>query len=145
MANKIDLPEARLIYEEFASKLSPDIKVFPISAFTGAGLEELLNEIITKLDVLPLESGYKPTLNNYEPFKEKYSLSIIREKNILIVENNDLLRRVARFDLNNDDSLRSLQKLLKNWGVFKALSEAGVKEGDSVRIGDFEFIYFNEE
>ena len=145
VANKIDLPEAQQIYQSFCAKLPPEVKVIPISAFTGQGLPDLLNQIIQKLAVLPLDTGYKPKLEKMDFQEDKYAINIRKEQNVFVVENKDLQRRVARFDLENDDSVRSLQKLLKKWGVIEALSDAGVKEGDSVRIADFEFIYLNED
>jgi GTP-binding protein len=144
-ANKIDVPEAKQVLETLCSKITPDIKIFPISAYTGQGLDELLNQIIEKLAVLPLDSGFVPIPDKLKSFEDDYTINIVKEGNLFIVQNKELLRRVARFDFENDDSIRSLQKLLKSWGVIKALSDAGVKEGDSVKIGDFEFIYLSEE
>ena len=54
-------------------------------------------------------------------------------------------RRVARVvnlnDLTNLDALDYLQDRLKRMGVNRALSRAGVRDGESVRIGRLEFIY----
>ena len=30
-------------------------------------------------------------------------------------------------------------------GVFKALEESGIKDGDSVRIATYEFVYYSDE
>lgn len=80
-----------------------------------------------------------------EFFADKFNITIIKEEETFRVRNEALEKKVARFNLENDDSLRSLQYLLKRWGVFKLLVEAGVKEGDSVKIGDFEFEYLSED
>lgn len=144
-ANKMDAPEATHVYDYFRSKVTPGIKIFPISAYTGQGIDELLNQIIEMLAVLPINSGFKLVPDNRKTFEDKYAINIVKEGNVFVVQNKELLRRVARFDLENDDSVRSLQKLLKSWGVINALSDAGIKEGDSVKIGGFEFIYINEE
>ena len=54
-------------------------------------------------------------------------------------------RRVARAvnlnDLTNPDALDYLQDRLKRMGVNRALSRAGVRDGEQVRIGRLEFIY----
>ena len=39
----------------------------------------------------------------------------------------------------DEESLQFFQRALKNRGVIDALCEAGIKEGDTVRIGDLEF------
>jgi len=49
-----------------------------------------------------------------------------------------LLRRV---NLDDYESLQYFQRSLNKAGVIEALREAGIKEGDTVRMYDFEFDY----
>ena len=49
---------------------------------------------------------------------------------------DSLARKVL---LDDYDSLRYMQKTLKNKGVFAALKKAGMKDGDTVVIGGVEF------
>jgi GTPase len=145
VANKIDLPGAHSLVEDFQAKLKSQT-VIPISAATGEGITELLNLIIQKLAQIPMENA---CLDLIEPeiFSEddKFMINVIKDGEKYLVQSSNLLKRLARFDLENDDSIRSLQRLLKRWGIEKALIEAGVKEGDSVRIGDYEFLYYSED
>lgn len=50
-------------------------------------------------------------------------------------------RAVALSDLTDDGALDYARSRLDRLGVVKALRRAGVREGDIVRIGDFEFEY----
>lgn len=53
-------------------------------------------------------------------------------------------RRVALVDLHNLDALRYVHAILRKRGVIDELRAAGVKDGDTVRIGDTEFVYSDE-
>ncbi len=140
--SKIDLLNDRDYLQEFRNKADPQ-EIYPFSAATGEGVEELLNQVIGKLAEIPKENIH---LAIEEPRENTdFVIRVVKENEVFVVENDNLIRRVARFDLNNDDSIRSLQTLLRRWGVEQALIEAGIKEGDSVRIGDFEFTFLNEE
>jgi GTP-binding protein len=171
--NKIDLTGASALLEDFRKKLTEaraneqPVPVYSISAVTGVGINELLGAVVQKLK----ETGEKVsvTLNNQEITADKFTdnkfppgkvienrgvnrkivsdltIDVIKDGTVFKVENPALLKRIVRFDLNNDDSVQSLQRLLKRWGVFAALTKAGVKEGDSVKIGNWEFIYQDED
>jgi len=51
---------------------------------------------------------------------------------------------VARVDLDNDEAVRRLQQRLRAAGVDDALRAAGCSEGDTVRIGEAEFVFTDE-
>jgi GTP-binding protein len=147
-ANKIDLPESQPVLEAFINHL-PEKIVFPISAATGAGINDLLDIIIEKLAELPKqESVINLTGETETPFgaeRDNLEIRVSNDDSTFQVFNDALIKRIARFDLDNDESIQSLQKLLKRWGVIAALVEAGIKDGDLVKIGDFEFIYYSED
>jgi GTP-binding protein len=155
-ATKIDLPESRPILEAFCQRIEgaraadqnlTDQIVIPISAVTGAGINDLLNKILAELAKLPPE---EPQITGEaDPDfdisgADHYGIDVVHDGPSYRVQNDSLVRRIARFDLSNEESIQSLQRLLKRWGVITALIEAGIKEGDLVRIGNFEFIYHSE-
>jgi Obg family GTPase CgtA-like protein len=45
---------------------------------------------------------------------------------------------VAMTDLNSEEGVDHLQKLLERLGVFEALERAGVQVGDTITIGAWE-------
>lgn len=143
--SKIDLLENRQVLETFRSKLSGlEGDIVDISAATGEGITDLLNLMIRKLTELPVETIPDEQSSELKLDYEDRTTTVERDGDSYIVQNNALIRRMARYDLENDDSLRSFQNLLKRWGIEEALVNAGVKEGDLVRIGDFEFTFLNE-
>lgn len=52
---------------------------------------------------------------------------------------DELARNVV---LDNYDSMKYFQRRIKESGIDKALKKAGAKDGDTVRIMDIEFEYF---
>ncbi|HEX7715248.1 MAG TPA: Obg family GTPase CgtA, partial [Bacillota bacterium] len=143
VANKVDLPDSKSILESFIARIG-DCRVIPISAATGEGVSDLLDRVLYLLTQIPKESS-QLIVSEPEIDTESLAIQVLKIESGFMVQNDGLLRRMARFDLNNEESLRSLQRLLKRWGVIQALIDAGVQEGDMVRIGDFEFTYLSEE
>ena len=72
--------------------------------------------------------------------KEK-TFTIRRENEIYVVESEWLYRVMGSINFDDHESLAYFQKVLRNNGVFKALEDRGVKDGDTVSIYDFEFEY----
>jgi len=144
VSNKMDIPEAEALLEAFLAKTELP-KVFPLSAATSQGIEPLLSTIIQKLSELPKILTTINMFTEEAPFKEDLALKISKEDQFYLVKNKSLERRIIRYDLQNDESVNSLQRFLKRWGVFTALQNAGISEGDQVRIGEFEFIYYDED
>ena len=85
-----------------------------------------------------------------EPFvihrPEPVGFRIVREDDgTLVVLGRPAERAVALNDLTNIEALEYLQSRLKKLGVDKALARAGAVQGDTVRIGRFEFEYEEDE
>ncbi len=142
--NKCDMPDSRKLEEEFREKVQ-GVPIFTISAATGQGVERLLDRIIELLKEIPVDIQRFQV----EPMESapQYDDEIVveRDNDVFVVKNQALEKRVQRFDPENDESMRSLHRLLKRWKVYEALENAGIQEGDSVRLGNYEFIYYSEE
>lgn len=144
-ANKIDLPESRSGWERFKTLIT-DKRLAPISAATGEGVDSLLNIVIHELALIPKDAAnYISEEPVPEQIQDHLTTEIIKENEIYRVINETLEKRILRYDLENEYSLQSLQRLLKRWGITQALINAGVKEGDSVQIGDFEFVFESDD
>ena len=113
----------------------------PFSAATGKGTEELIALLFQRLSELPPVRVYEP---EYQPPKDDtdfrdHSVSIRREDNVFFVEGNWLLKLMRGINFGEQESLQYFQRVLTNAGVIKALTEAGIQEGDTVDIYGFEF------
>lgn len=118
--------------------------VFVISAATAQGTQELVNYLIQKMDEIPpptIEVEVEEDLVAYDHDDSGYT--VYKQKKLYIVEGGRVERLISVTDRRNTEALIRVENILKSMGVFKALEEAGIKDGDDVRIGNLEFIYYS--
>jgi GTP-binding protein len=144
-ANKMDLLEDNEVYEAFKAKIEADgYPVFPISAATGEGVDELLNYVTTMLDSIEDE----PLIDEEDYFVEDLDISDVNEikffkdEDVYCVEGQFIERILYSTDLTDIESLRRFQNVLKLRGVFDHLREMGIEDGDTVRIFEIEFEFY---
>lgn len=149
LGTKIDLPEAAAKKEEFKTKITNlGYEVDFISAATGENLRPVLYRIKTKLGTLPKITKLVVEAEPEDPVSPlgPPEFSIVKEVDgVYRVNSEALTKRIMRFNLEQKEALLRLDQLLKRWGILTALEEAGVKEGDLVRIGDIEFVFEPED
>ena len=137
-ANKTDLPEAEENLARFR-KSYPDVEVFPVSAATAQGFEALLDRVLQVLDTLPPVLRYEETdlveSSGYEPgFHIKRG-----DDGVFEVTGGDVEKLLDTTDPDDEISMRRFQQLLVKSGIIAALREMGAKDGDSIRLGEWEF------
>ena len=133
-ANKMDLPGAEENLERIKKEFEDEgIKIFPISAATGKGIEGL------KYAIWELLSN---TEMDYETFDEEYfepesidedSIIVKKEGNKYIVEGSYVEKLLESTYFDNVDSLRYFQESIRRKGIVEELENLGIKE-DSVFI-----------
>lgn len=139
-ANKIDLAEARANLPRVTGTLEEmGYDVYPISAATGEGVDDLLRAaaraLATAPEPAPIQAGA------VFPAEPDDALSVRREGDVYVVSGRRIERLVAMTDLDSEEGLRHLQRRLSRLGVEEALQAAGIKPGSTVRIRGVEFIY----
>lgn len=148
VANKIDLLD-RDTLEVRLKALERGIgkEVIPISALTGEGIDRLLEKIVPlvkerKVVKMPEVQSIKKPSPVWRRLPERIELVVLREGEARwVVEGDGLETWLERFDLNQKDARLMILEVLEKNGLEEKLKEAGVKDGDTVRIGDFEFEY----
>lgn len=153
VANKMDIPEAEENLREFRRKLSEGYgieEVFPVSAVSKRGIRELLFKLADMLDAIP----DAPSLERVEEVaerkvyrldkKDENEFTIRRENEAFVVESPSLEKLIKRTNLNSYDAVLRLGNIMRKMGVDRALRERGVEEGQTVRIGDFEFEFTDQ-
>jgi GTPase len=111
-----------------------------ISAVTGAGLPVLLGRIGTLVG--EARAAVPPAVEFVIHRPEGSGLVVERDDDgSFVVRGRPAERAVALSDLTNAQALAYAQKRLKHLGVDRALARAGARQGDTVRIGGFEFEY----
>lgn len=150
VANKMDMPDAEENLNEFKTKIAADIPVFPISAVTKTGLRELLLAIADKLETTPefplneiLEQEDEDTVL-YKYVAEEPDFEISREPDGTFVLSGAKIERLFTMtNFERDASISRFARQLRAMGVDEALRKRGAKDGDIVRLLDYEFEFMD--
>lgn len=145
VANKIDIMQDESLLNDLEKMAKEkDIEIFKISGATGEGVKELLNRVTEVLKVLPKED-----LVDVEDIKKVYTLkdedefTITKDKDMYIVDGPAVQRIMRKVNLEDNESMYYFQKCLRELGVNEKLKEAGVKEGDTVKVVDWELEWYD--
>jgi len=142
VVNKIDLPQVRARLDEIRGALGDaGTPVLFVSAATGEGVTELMAEAMRMLNrvMAEVEASKKIPRTVFRPQPKDAGIGVSKEGDDFVVVAPQLERIVARVDMTNPEVRRQLQRQLARLGVSKALEKAGVKPGDKVRCGNFEW------
>ncbi|MCM3637298.1 GTPase ObgE [Sporosarcina luteola] len=147
VANKMDMPEAEENLKLFKEKLNDEeARVFPISAITREGLDQLLFAVADLLETTPefpmheIEEEDENRSVLYKHEAEAEDFKITRDDDGAFVLSGYTLERLFKMtDFNFDQSVRKFARQMRGMGIDDALRERGAKDGDTVRILDFEF------
>lgn len=146
-ANKIDaiytedgIDPVETLKKEFEAD---GIKIFAISAVSGKGVKELLyhvNELLKTVDRTPVtfekEFEYAFKVENLPYTVEK------NEDGVYVVEGPKIEKMLGYTNLDSEKGFQFFQKFLKETGILTDLEEAGIEEGDTVRMYGLEFDYY---
>ena len=149
-ANKTDViyAEDEDPVEKIRAEFEPQgIRVFPISAVSGKGVKELLSYIWEVLKELPQE----PVVFEQEYFPGDYNsndnLSYTVEQldeHTFVVEGPKIEKMLGYTNLDSEKGFLFFQNFLKNTGILKDLENAGIQDGDTVRMYGLQFDYYKE-
>ncbi|MBC2346210.1 GTPase ObgE [Listeria welshimeri] len=150
VANKMDMPEAEENLKEFKTKIAEDIPVLSISAVTKTGLRELLLAIADKLETTPefplneiLEQEDEDTVL-YKYVAEEPDFEITREPDgTFVLSGTKIERLFTMTNFERDASISRFARQLRAMGVDEALRKRGAKDGDIVRLLDYEFEFMD--
>ena len=144
VASKADIIQDETLYkelEEFAKKRN--IEIFKISSATGEGVEELLNHVSEVLRHLPKEELYeKEERVVYELEDKKDEYEVNKTIDGFEVKGKAIERLIGRINIEDNESMYYFHKCLDNLGVNKKLKSIGIKEGDIVKIENYEFEWY---
>ncbi len=141
-ANKIDIIQDNEAYKAFLAEMEKrGIEVFEISAATNKGVTELMNKTYEELSKLPPIAVFEPEMDiEEEPFEQDDAgFEITRDNEVYVISGSWIEAVGNSVNFSDNESLQYFQRALLNRGVIEALIERGIKEGDTVRIGDLEF------
>ncbi|WP_412990144.1 GTPase ObgE [Pediococcus siamensis] len=148
VATKMDMPDAETCLKEFQARLREQHdgrqipEIFPISAITHQGLQALMQRTADVLESTPNPVKAPEVSNNEATYKyeAKKPFTIERDEDGTWVLSGEKLEKLFKMtNTEHDDSLIRFARQMRGMGVDDALRQAGIKNGDSVRILDFTF------
>lgn len=150
-ANKIDLiGEDSEQYIEFKKYIqSKGLEIYPTSAPLKMGVQNVLDAALRKLDdelnnptPEPDIEYFDMSIDDKDPdFKNVYAH---KEGNIYVLEGKQLQKIFDSTNFNDLGSMRYLYKYVEKSGAIDKLIEMGLEEGDTIKISNFEFEYYDE-
>ncbi len=138
IASKMDLEGAKQNLETFKKKY-PNEKIYPISSIYNEGIDVLIKDLneLVKTSASVVEED----MNSFKEYKfvSEKPFTIAKEDGIWVVkgEKVEQLFKMTRF--TEDESVLRFAHKLKKIGVEEALTKAGAKIGDEVKILDYIF------
>ena len=145
--NKLDLPEAQQNTQTLKEQLQEQgYEVFPISAVTGKGLKKLKYRLGEILEEMPEEKQVEPDRESRVVIKPDFADEeeiVVKQKsdNYYVISGKFVDKMVEKTDFNNQNALKRMLRILKQRGMNEKMKEAGIGEGDTVKIGPLEFDY----
>ncbi|MFN3979699.1 MAG: GTPase ObgE [Caldilinea sp.] len=141
--NKLDLPDAQAIWPTVEAAMARyELPAMAISAATGEGVVEMLRRVRAMLDALPQPEEALEALPELTPAPDRKAFQIDQiEEGVWLVEGAEIEKVVKMTNWDYYEAGLRFQRVLNALGIKQALIEAGIEEGDSVRIGDIELIW----
>lgn len=138
--NKLDIPENQSRFNREIKKKEWEVPVFGISAITKKGIKTLIDTLYHIVD-----EARNSEVEESEPLETRYiyeaPFKIYKEQSGFRVEGKRILQALQMTDMENEEAVQYLQKVLSHLGLFRALKRFQAKDGDIIYIGDYELIY----
>lgn len=146
VANKADAIVDESLYQELVKLAKEkDLEIYKISAATGEGIPELLKHVSEVLKTLPKEELYEvEEIRKVYTLEEEEAFTIEKvDSDYWIVDGPAVQKLMRKVNLEDNESMYYFQKCLEELGVNQRLRKVGVKEGDTVRVVDWELEWYN--
>ena len=150
-ANKMDMiDEDNPKYIEFKEYVEgKGYQVFPISAPINLGVHELMAAAAAELQKAALNPEQEEEYEYFDfdvddkdpDFKEIYAS---KKGDVYVLTGKQLQKIFDSTNFNDMGSLRYLYKYVEKKGAIEKLLEMGLQEGDTIKIFDYEFEYWDE-
>ena len=142
IANKMDIEGAEENLEKFKKEVK--CKVFPVSSVTGEGINEVLIELanmLDKIEKVPLYEDEKIESHVLYKFKVEKPFKIYKDNDVFVVHGDEIERILKMTWFASDEAFMRFSRKLRKLGIDDELKKMGIKQGDTVRILDYEFEY----
>lgn len=148
VANKMDMPDSEenlKMFREEMEKSGEEVEIFEISALTRKGLNQVMSRTADLLETAPEFPLYEEETGEEERVLYKFTpenreFMITRDPDGTWVISGDKIEKLYQMtNFQFDESVMRFSRQLRGMGIDEALRDKGAKNGDTVRLDNFEF------
>ena len=142
IANKMDIEGAKERLETFKKKVN--LPIYEVSAAMNQGLDQVIEVLADMLDHIqkqPLEDSVKAKKHVVYKYEKEEPFTITKDNDTWVIRGKEIERYVRMMNFSSEESYIRLSRKLRLLGIEDELRNRGAKDGDYVRILDFEFEY----
>ena len=141
IANKMDGELSKDNLKKFKEKIK-NKEIFEVTAIIDEGLDKVIDKLSSMTKEIEREDLYdKEKIESHVlyKFKKEKPYTIIRDNDTYIIK-GDIIEKLFRMtNFSTEEAYDRFSNKLRRMGVDDELISLGIKEGDTVRILDFEF------
>ena len=143
IANKMDMPSSKDNLEKFKQKINKE--VYEISAINNENLDTIVNVLSDLVKNTKEEVLYSEDIQESHvlyKFKREKPFTIIKENDHTFVIKGEKVEKIFKMiNFNTEEAISRFAKKLRNMGIDEELEKMNVKEGDIIKVLDYEFEY----
>ena len=141
VANKMDGTNAKENLKKFKEKIK-NKEIYEISAIRNEGLDKVIDKLSSLTKTIEREELFADSVQESHvlyKFKEEKPFTIVKDNDTYTIK-GDIVEKLFRMtNFNTEEAYERFSNKLRRMGVDEELESLGIKEGDTVRILDFEF------
>ena len=144
VASKMDEPGALERLEKFKKQVKKE--VIPISCLTNENIDLVLykcKDLLKDAIIYPVysEEDEEIVIDATKTSQEIFEINKVKE-NVFEITGERVLKTYSLINISTDEGMMKLLTYLNKIGVDERLKELGAKDGDIVKLSDFEFEYY---
>lgn len=145
IANKSDILSDQEMREDFLRFIREQgLEVFEVSAVTGSGLVEAMKHVTMRLDEIPREELFEVAdIEDVFDENDPHEIEIEQVGEDFVLSGEGIERLMYSTNFEDYDSLRNFEVVLRRRGVFDRLKEMGIKQGQTIKIFENEFEFYD--
>ncbi len=141
IASKMDLPNAKENLQKF-KKMYPEKKIYPISAVTNEGLDNLIKSLMELVENTEEQNLYdEKDFDSYVVYKFQNTkpYTITNDNGVWVLKGEEIEKLFKMTKFTEDEAVLRFARKLRGMGVEDELEKVGAKRGDEVQILDYIF------
>ena len=146
VCNKVEDEETLKKANEVKKALEGKYEVMFISSILHEGVDEMLykvNDMLKTAPSFPIFEESHEDVKVYDATLDEQEFIIKHpEAHLFVITGERIERTYSLINLSTDEGIMRLIAILRDLGVDEKLHEMGAQDGDTVKLCDFEFEYF---